>query len=156
MSQDKTRPRTRILPPLPYMAAIAGGWWLDRHVLPLQVSIGEVGQALGWTLASLGFVLFAWSVVTMRRHRTTVNPFGANAALCTDGPFRFSRNPIYLGDWFVLLGSALIMSSVWPVMFAPAIWLIIRHGVIRHEEAYLESRFGDTYRAYRNQVRRWL
>lgn len=67
----------------------------------------------------------------------------------------FQPQPIYLGDWFVLLGSSLIMSSAWPVMFAPAIWLIIRDGVIRHEEAYLESRFGDTYRAYRNQVRRW-
>lgn len=92
----------------------------------------------------------------MRRHRTTVNPFGASSALCTDGPFRFSRNPIYLGDWLVLLGSAAVMSSVWPVLFAPVIWFTIRYGVIRHEEAYLESCFGDAYRAYRRKVRRWV
>lgn len=156
MSQDRTRPGTRILPPLPYFVAIAGGWWLDRQVLRLPLPGGEAGQALGWALVAAGVGLFAWSLVTMRRHRTTINPFGASSALCTDGPFRFSRNPIYLGDWFVLFGSALVMSSAWPVVFAPLIWVIIRYGVIRHEEAHLEGCFGDAYRAYRTKVRRWM
>lgn len=156
MSEDRDRPGTRILPPLPYFAAVAGGWWLDRHVQRLSLPGEEAGQALGWALIAAGMGLFGWSLVTMRRHRTTVNPFGASSALCKDGPFRFSRNPIYLGDWFVLFGSALVMSSAWPVAFAPPVWFIIRYGVIRHEEAHLAARFGDAYLAYRSKVRRWL
>lgn len=156
MSDDRSRPGTRILPPLPYFVAIAGGWWLDRHVLRLALPGGEAGLVLGWALVAAGLILFAWSLVTMRRHLTTVNPFRASSALCTDGPFRFSRNPIYLGDWLVLLGSTLVMSSAWPVVFAPLIWFIIRYGVIRHEEAHLEEYFGDAYREYRTKVRRWL
>lgn len=156
LSEDRSRLRTRIFPPLPFFLAIAGGWWLDRHVLRLPLPGGEAGQVPGWALVAAGLVLFAWSLLTMRRHRTTVNPFRASSALCTDGPFRFSRNPIYLGDWLVLLGSALVMSSAWPVLFAPLVWCVIRYGVIRHEEAHLDAGFGDAYRAYRSRVRRWL
>ncbi|GAC1525441.1 MAG: hypothetical protein NVS2B4_01420 [Ramlibacter sp.] len=124
------------------------------HQLPLLS--GKLAQVLGWALVGVGVLLFGWSLLTMRRHRTTVNPFGASSALCTDGPFRFSRNPIYLGDWFVLFGVASILSSAWPLLFAPVIWLVIRYGVIRHEEAHLKCCFGEAYREYQERVRRWL
>lgn len=156
MSDRESRPGTRVLPPLPYFMAVAGGWWLDRFILELPLWKAAWTSWLGWALVCAGLILFAWSLLTMRRHRTTVNPFGASSSLCTDGPFRFSRNPIYLGDWFILFGAALVMASAWPILFAPLVWLVIRYGVIRHEEAYLESRFGDAYRAYTVDVRRWL
>lgn len=154
---DKTsRPRTWILPPAPFAAAILGGWWLDRYWLALALTAADWAQWLGWMLVGAGLLLFGWAFATLRRHRTTVNPFRGTSALCTDGPFRFSRNPIYLGDWLVLVGAAFVMRSAWPLLFAPAIWALIRYGVIRHEEAHLEARFGVTYRAYRARVRRWL
>lgn len=156
MTELAHRPRTLILPPAPYAAAILGGWWLDRRVHALPLDLGAVTRPLGWLLLALGLALFIWTLVTFRRHRTTVNPYQAASSLCTEGPFRFSRNPIYVGDWFILAGVSLLLATGWPLVFAPLIWAMLRYGVIRHEEAHLEARFGDAYRDYRSRVRRWL
>lgn len=150
------RPRTLILPPAPYAAALVGGWWLDRKVQPLTWDWGTLGQALGWGLVGIGAALFTWTIVTFWRHRTTVNPYVGASELCTDGPFRISRNPIYLGDWFLLVGISLLLETWWPLVFAPLIWVLLRYGVIRHEEAHLQAKFGDAYRDYIARVRRWL
>lgn len=150
------RPATLILPPAPYAAALAGGWWLDRHVQALPLGGGMAGTWAGWLLVGIGLALFAWTLATFWRHRTTVNPYKAASALCTGGPFRFSRNPIYVGDWFILAGVSLLLQTLWPLLFAPLIWALLRYGVIRHEEAHLEAKFGDAYRTYRARVRRWL
>lgn len=150
------RPRTLVLPPAPYAAALLGGWWLDRHVHALPFGWGALSQPLGWLLVGVGLALFGWTLATFWRHRTTVNPYKAASNLCTGGPFRFSRNPIYVGDWFILAGVSLLLNTVWPLAFAPAIWGLLRYGVIRHEEAHLEARFGDAYRDYKQRVRRWL
>lgn len=156
MHEPVQRPRTLILPPAPYALALVGGWWLDRKVRPLTWDWGALGHALGWTLVGVGGALFAWTVVTFWRHRTTVNPYVGASELCTDGPFGISRNPIYLGDWFLLVGVALLLETAWPLVFAPLIWLMLRYGVIRHEEAHLQAKFGDAYRDYAARVRRWL
>ena len=76
-----------------------------------------------------------WTMWTFARHRTTVNPFSGASALCTSGPFRFSRNPIYLGDWFILLGVSLLLTTFWPLLFAPLIWIMLRFGVIRYKRS---------------------
>jgi protein-S-isoprenylcysteine O-methyltransferase Ste14 len=150
------RPATLILPPAPYAAALAGGWWLDRRVLALPLDLGAATQPLAWLLVGIGLALFGWTLATFWRHRTTVNPYKAASSLCTGGPFRFSRNPIYVGDWFFLAGVSLLLQTAWPLLFAPLIWLLLRYGVIRHEEAHLEAKFGDDYLAYKTRVRRWL
>ena len=156
MTDPARRPSTLVPPPLPYFAAVAGGWWLDRHVLPLPLDSGLPGTLAGGALVLAGLALLAWTLLTFRRHHTTVNPYGRVATLCTSGPFALSRNPIYLGDWAILAGAALLLDTAWPLAFAPAVWALLRYGVIRHEEAHLEARFGDSYRAYRSRVRRWL
>lgn len=160
MHPDQTphahRPRTLMLPPAPYAAAMIGGWWLDRHWRALPLDLGAVSRPLGWFAVGIGLALFAWTLWTFARHRTTVNPYAGASTLCIRGPFRFSRNPIYLGDWFILTGVSLLLNTVWPLVFAPLIWAMLRYGVIRHEEAHLEARFGDAYRRYAAQVRRWL
>ncbi len=156
MPDHALRPRTLILPPAPYAAAMLGGWWLDRQVHALPLDWGAMTRPSGWLLVGIGLGLFMWTLTTFWRHRTTVNPYVAASSLCTDGPFRFSRNPIYVGDWFILAGVSLLLATWWPLLFAPLIWVMLRHGVIRHEEAHLEAKFGDDYRTYKNRVRRWL
>lgn len=156
MKDEKSRPRTLILPPAPYAAALLGGWWLDRHLLPLAWDAGTAARPLGWLWLSAGLALFAWTLWTFHRHHTTVNPYAAATELCTGGPFRLSRNPIYLGDWFILVGVALLLNTIWPLVFAPLVWALLRFGVIRHEEAHLEAKFGDAYRDYKARVRRWI
>ena len=155
-NNEARRPRTLIPPPAPYVLALLGGWWLDRHVLPLPWDDGVVSRALGWAWLAIGLILFAWTLWTFHRHRTTVNPYASASALCIDGPFRYSRNPIYLGDWLILIGIALLMNTFWPLVFGPLIWLMLRFGVIRYEEAHLEAKFGNAYRDYKTRVRRWI
>jgi protein-S-isoprenylcysteine O-methyltransferase Ste14 len=156
MTDHAHRPRTLVLPPAPYAVALLGGWWLDRHFHALPLDWGGASRPLGWLLVGIGLTLFGWTLATFRLHRTTVNPYKAASSLCTGGPFRFSRNPIYVGDWFILSGVSLLLATAWPLLFAPFIWLTLRYGVIRHEEAHLEARFGDAYLDYKTRVRRWL
>lgn len=156
MHDHARRPRTLMLPPAPYAAAIFGGWWLNKHLLALPLDLGIANRPLSIGLLTLGLGLMAWTFLTFLRHRTTVNPYRGANTLCTAGPFRFSRNPIYLGDWLVLAGACLWIHSVWPLLFAPLIWLILRYGVIRHEEAHLEAKFGEAYLVYCQRVRRWI
>ncbi|MHB1145893.1 MAG: methyltransferase family protein [Thiobacillus sp.] len=156
MNNPALRPRTLILPPAPYAAALLGGWWLDRNWLALPFDLGSASRPLGWLAVGIGLALFAWTLWTFARHHTTVNPYVGASALCIDGPFRFSRNPIYLGDGFILAGVSLLLHTAWPLAFAPLIWVMLRFGVIRHEEVHLEAKFGDAYRAYKAHVRRWI
>lgn len=150
------KPRTLMLPPAPYAAAIVGGWWLDRHVMPLELSFGQANQLLAVLLITSGLGLMLWTMWHFFLHRTTVNPYAAASKLCISGPFRFSRNPIYLGDWLILAGLSLWLGTFWPLLFSPLVWVMIRYGVIRHEEAHLEARFGDEFLQYKEKVRRWL
>ena len=152
----KGRPRTLILPPAPYAAAMLGGWWLDRNLFALPLDLGELTRPIGWLAVIVGLGLMLWAMWTFSRHRTTVNPYGGASTLCTGGPFQFSRNPIYLGDWFVLAGVSMLLHTFWPLVFAPLIWIMLRFGVIRHEEVHLEAKFGDAYRHYKTRVRRWI
>lgn len=157
MNPDQTRrPRTLIPPPAPYIVAVLGGWWLDRHQLALPWDDGALSWYLGWLWLATGLALFMWTLWTFRRHHTTVNPYGSASTLCTDGPFRFSRNPIYLGDGLIVIGVSLLLNTLWPLAFAPLIWIMLRFGVIRYEEVHLEAQFGDAYRVYKKRVRRWI
>ena len=150
------RPRTWVLPPAPYALAWLAAWWLERHGHGLPLALGAAARPTAWLLAGAGLGLLAWTLVTFWRHHTTVNPYKGAAELCTSGPFTFTRNPIYVGDWLIYLGFTAALGSFWPLVFAPLVWFIVRYGVIRHEEAHLEAKFGAAYRAYRGRVRRWL
>ena len=72
------------------------------------------------------------------------------------GPYRFTRNPIYLGMFLGLIGLAIAFDNFWLLMMLALFALVIRYGVVAREEAYLERKFGDVYRRYRARVRRWL
>ena len=150
------RPRTLILPPAPYAAAILGGWWLDRHVLPLPLDLGGVTRPLAYLAFALGLYLMLWGVLSLIRRRTTFNPYAAATRLCVSGPCRFSRNPIYLGDWVLLAGFSLWLTTWWLILFSPLVWAAVCYGVIRYEEEHLTAKFGEEYRRYQAQVRRWL
>jgi len=140
----------------PYAAAILAGWWIDRNMQTLSWNWGTASLVLGWLAIITGLALMAWTAITFWYHRTTVNPYKAASSLCTTGPFHYSRNPIYLGDWLIFTGTSMLLSTWWPLLFAPLIWVMLRYGVIRHEEAHLEARFGESYRDYKTRVRRWL
>lgn len=155
MSDLAQRPRTIVPPPLVYAAALALSWWLEQS-WPLDFATPPSLGALGWALVGAGAVLMLWATFTIWRHHTTVNPYKGASELVTNGPFAFSRNPIYLADTIVYGGVTLLIGSLWPLAFAPLVWVIIRYGVIANEEAHLAARFGAAYHDYCTRVRRWI
>lgn len=142
-------------PPLVYLGFIGCAWGLARTV-PLDVPSHELTSYVGWVLIGLGVLLMVYAAVEMYRHRTTINPYGKPSSLLQSGPFRFSRNPIYLADTLVYCGLAFLLASLWPWLLLPLLIVCMQRTVIVHEEHLLKRLFGDEYRTYRRRVRRWL
>ncbi len=88
--------------------------------------------------------------------RTTLDPHGSVSEIVTSGPYRFSRNPIYLGFVCLLIGFPFIFRTYWGLILSPLFIVLMNTLVIRHEEAYLEQKFKGVYTSYQSRVRRWL
>lgn len=155
MRDPAIRPLTLVPPPLVYAIALFAAWWLQAR-FPLPLDFDELAHPLGWALIGSGLAGFIWALATIWGHRTTVNPYKAASSLVMRGPFRYSRNPIYVSDWFVYAGATLLLKTAWPLLLAPLVFLVMRFLVIAHEETHLEARFGEEYRNYKTRVRRWL
>ena len=144
-----------ILPPLLYGAAFVIGLLLHLafpfHMLPNTLARG-IGVVC--VLASLSLVFTAFRALS--RAHTPVDPLKPTTALVTEGPFCYSRNPIYLALTLLYLGVAFLVNALWILLLVVPAVLVLRYGVIAREEAYLTRIFGDTYRQYTAQVRRWL
>jgi protein-S-isoprenylcysteine O-methyltransferase Ste14 len=145
-----------VRPPIAWALAVLAGlvlnWFMPLAFLPAAVSAGWLG-AIVFVLA---LALVAWAISTMMRAGSNV-PTNLPATTIVDaGPYRFTRNPIYLGMVLGLIGLAIAFNSLWLLMTLALFALVIRYGVITREEAYLERKFGDVYRRYRARVRRWL
>lgn len=145
-------------PPLIYLAGLALGLVAGR-LWPLRLvpdSLRRLRWGLGGSLALGGLGLAGWAVRTMYQAGTHPEPYRPVTELVSTGPFRHSRNPIYLGFTLTYLGLALLLNALWCLLFLPAVLAVMVRGVIAREEAYLERRFGERYHAYRARARRWL
>ncbi|PYP14955.1 MAG: isoprenylcysteine carboxylmethyltransferase family protein [Gemmatimonadetes bacterium] len=142
-------------PPLVYALGFGLGYALDR-LEPAPVGMGGARTPLGWLLAGAGVALAASAIVLFRRAGTSPVPIQPTTALVAQGPYRFTRNPMYVGLAALYAGIALLVNSLWPLVLLPVVLVVIRWWVIAREEAYLERKFGDAYRAYTRRVRRWL
>lgn len=116
---------------------------------PWMLAAGLVLSALAGGLAIAGERAF-------RRAGTNVNPRRPALRVVRDGPYRFTRNPMYLGMVILQFGLALVFSLDWALLGGVAVWAILHFGVVLPEERYLEERFGEDYRALKRQTRRWL
>jgi len=125
-------------------------WW------PIAGLPALVGAPAGLVSIALGFVLLVTAVRGFRAVGTTLQPWESTTALVTSGPFRFSRNPVYLGYTLLYLGVALWTRSVWSLALLPLVLAAMTRLVIRREERYLDARFGAAYRDYARRVRRWI
>jgi protein-S-isoprenylcysteine O-methyltransferase Ste14 len=152
-----TQSSARVIPPPPlvYLAFVGCAWGLAKAI-PLDLPSHELVRYTGWVAIAVGIALMLWSAIEMYRHRTTINPYGKPTSLLQTGPFRFSRNPIYLADSLVFCGIGLLLESVWPWLLLPLLIVCMQRTVIVHEEHLLTRLFGDDYRTYRRRVRRWL
>jgi protein-S-isoprenylcysteine O-methyltransferase Ste14 len=145
-------------PPLLALAAIVFGLLLDglfpAYVLTVLLPFNE-RLPLGGVLIALGLALVVAANLSFRRAGTHPEPWKSSTALVTQGIFRFVRNPMYVGGTVALIGLAILLASDWMIVTTIAMMLIIHFGVVRREERYLETTFGDDYRRYRERVPRY-
>lgn len=138
-----------MLPPVYYLAGSAAGWLLP---VPLPPPV----RPLGWAAAAGALILGVWAARTLRAAKTTVSVRRAAARLVTDGPFRFSRNPIYLAFTLLTAGVGLAAGKGGVLLALLGVLPLVQRGAIVPEERHLEERFGERYLRYRRSVRRWL
>jgi protein-S-isoprenylcysteine O-methyltransferase Ste14 len=145
-----------VRPPLALALAVLGGLVTERLIsLPfLPESVSESGA--GIAVLALGLALGAWAITILRRAGTRVETTKPTTTIVTTGPYRLTRNPIYVGMVVILIGLAIALNTAWLLVALVPFYLIIRYGVIAREEAYLERKFGDMYLSYKSRVRRWI
>ena len=144
-----------VLPPLVYGAAFIMGLLLHL-VFPLHILPTTLARGIGVVCVLVSLPLALATLRVLSRAHTPVDPMKPTTALVTEGPFRYSRNPIYLALTLLYLGAALLVNALWILLLVVPALVVIRYGVIAREEAYLTRKFGDPYRQYTAQVRRWL
>ncbi len=142
-------------PPLVYLGALAAGLLLDRF-RPLAAFEARPAAIAGLGFLALGALLMFLGMREFQRAGTDYRPYKPTTRIIESGPFRFTRNPLYLSLTLIYAGIALSLGSSWALVLLVPVLVIIRYGVIAREERYLTHKFGDEYLRYKEQVRRWL
>jgi protein-S-isoprenylcysteine O-methyltransferase Ste14 len=145
----------RVWPPIAIGAPLLVGWvvtsgWGD------PVDLGTWRIPFGWSLVLFFVAWNGWALWLFGRHQTGLLPGQPSTTIIEEGPFRHSRNPLYVGLLALYLGLALLLPTVWGLVLFPAAVLLILWGAIQPEERYLRRRFGARYDDYSRRVRRWL
>ena len=147
----------RIPPPLIYLGAVIVGVVVHAFAAPLPMGLSTgVRIALGVAAAVPAVVLLAGAIGLFRRTGQDPKPWEPTPEIISTGVYRFTRNPMYLGLAFVQLAIGVGLSNAWIIILVPVVLGIVYATAIRHEEAYLERKFGDEYTRYTASVRRWL
>jgi protein-S-isoprenylcysteine O-methyltransferase Ste14 len=152
---NATDPRKFPFPPAIPVIALLLAWWLG-WTWPITVHWPEWFRWVGWLLVTAAFVLAFWAIRTFRRHETVVDPRGKVTTIVTEGPFRYSRNPIYVALLLLYIGATMIFHLIWAVALLVPVFLALQYGVIIPEEQYLTATFGEKYVLYSRSVRRWM
>ena len=155
---EADRSGVRVFPPLVFLGAGGAAMVIHRffplHFVPVERAAPL--RIVGAVLCAIAVSFALWAVATFRRIGTTPNPAGGTTALASDGPYRLSRNPMYLSLILLTTGAALAFDTLWPMLLLPFVVLLVRANVILPEERYLEAKFGQPYRDYKARVRRWI
>ena len=157
MARNPDNPGVIAPPPLIFFAFLLVGWALDRWLdIPFPLLETDVRRGLAVFLLVLGLAIEGWAGGVFRRAGTNVAPWSPSTTVVTDGPYRYSRNPMYVGFAVTYLGLAIGLESPTAAILLVPCLAVMHWGVIRREEAYLEAKFGQAYRDYKQRVRRWL
>lgn len=156
MTEKNTdHPQVLVLPPLVFLGYLIGALALNWFV-PLPAPWMFILRVGGGLLIAVGLVLGASAFSQMTRANTSPDPHQPTTALVTEGPYRFTRNPIYLGFFLIYLGITLLAGTLWGLLLSPFLVWTITNSVIYAEEIYLEEKFEEIYTSYKSRVRRWI
>jgi protein-S-isoprenylcysteine O-methyltransferase Ste14 len=144
-------------PPLLFGAALVVGFSL-RAIHPIRIASipGDMLRVAGGALIMVGVAVSIAVVLAFARAGTHVSPYRETTRLVCTGPYRYTRNPDYVGQTFLYAGIAIVANTWWPLFLLPIVLLAVDRGVVRREERYLEAKFGQEYRDYTARVPRWF
>ncbi len=152
----KTQDSSKAAPaPVIYAAVLLVGILLSL-AFPVIFLPRLVTWIAGAACVLLPFILGFAALGAMRRAGTSVKPYKPTTVLLTEGPFRLTRNPLYLAMTIQYVGLALLFNALWAIALLPLALVVVHVTVIQREERYLEQQFGEEYRAYKARVRRWI
>lgn len=155
MTENSDSANVAFHPPILVLGLLVAGSVLWRtSALPFLPD--TVSRILGPGITGVSFIVFWWSVITMRMAGATLPTHKPSTVIVSHGPYRFSRNPIYVAMLLLIIGIACWLNSAWFLVVAPVFVGLITAGVIVREEQYLSEKFGSEYDSYRTRVRRWL
>ena len=144
-------------PTLFVVSGICGSAMEAKFSLPLSALLIVPAQmVLGWSSTILGIALLAWAMATFAARKTAIYPNQPARELVAHGPYRISRNPMYVALTAIASGVALLADNLWMLLLLPVVLCVLTRFVIQREEHYLATAFGDSYLSYQARVRRWL
>jgi protein-S-isoprenylcysteine O-methyltransferase Ste14 len=155
MNEPARDPRRFPFPPAIPIIALLVSWGLGR-LWPVTGDCPMWIRWMGWALFLTPNLLAIAAVRTFRRNHTALNPLGTVTMIVASGPFRYTRNPMYLSLMVVYIGGMLAFRLPWALLLLVPVFLALHFGVIIPEERHLETTFGEPYRRYQQRVRRWL
>jgi protein-S-isoprenylcysteine O-methyltransferase Ste14 len=148
-------PNVVAIPPLVFLAGFLAGLFLQWFA-PLNFFPGVAPKIIGFVVAVTSGILAISGFIAMHRAGTNIDVRRPALAIVSTGPFRFTRNPLYLSLVLISLGVALFFNLAWVAILLVPIVFMVHYGIIKREERYLESKFGQQYLEYKNRVRRWV
>ncbi len=154
---DRDGASVRIPPPIVYLAGVIAGGLVDRYLfsVPLDLSRGvRFGAAAVATAIGIG--VMAAAIGLFRRTGQDPKPWESTPEIISTGVYRFTRNPMYAGMALLQAGIGLALASAWIIALVPVVLAVVYATAVRHEEAYLEEKFGAAYLSYKSSVRRWI
>ncbi len=143
------------LPPV-WLAAMMAAVWMFARLVPAMSFSHPALTAAGWALMAAGAALMTVCAYWFRRRKTSIVPRQTPEAMLTEGPYRFSRNPIYLADAIILAGWTFVAGAPFGLLSVPLFVWIINRRFIAGEEAVMAEKFGADYAAWQQRTRRWI
>ena len=158
MGAPRPAPNNKVRPTGLYIAGFLAGWVLHQR---LEFYIDGDGastlqKAIGAAIIGGGIAITWWGLATFMRVRTGIMPDRPARQLVQFGPYRFSRNPMFVGFTAIYVGAAILLNLAWPLVLLPLVIAALTITVIRQEERYMQDQFGEEFVSYRGRVRRWL
>lgn len=155
MMQHKHLSEIRLIPPTYFLLGLIPGIVL-QFIFPFQLLPNPINFISGLAMICIAFALALWTGVTLKQAGTHIHIRHPTLTLVTHGPYRFSRNPMYLSLLLLIIGISLLFNFIWFLLCIPLIVFLVNVFVIQHEECNLEKLFGQAYTQYQCKARRWV
>lgn len=152
---DQDSAKVTFPPPLMVLLTIGMGA-LIHHFRPWPLGFKYRLVVTGTTMVLLGVLTIIYCGFLFKKAQTDIKPWKTTSNIVLEGPYKFSRNPIYLCFVLICLGASLLINSAWVVLMTLLLFLILHEYVVKKEEAYLKQKFGSSYLEFKNSTRRWI